>query len=167
MTEIGLIHHAGPVGRHQMPAIGHKGFCPPGKPFAYHVKHGGHHQRVLAQIAVSVNDIHRDAFFPERTIVFVDGFFVLHSHIARTFGIVQRPAVLLVEDDRHPGLGTAADHPRQACQHLAQARHFTPDAGIQMTHVVDNRAVEFLHRPAAFTPLEVLHRIRPVRHRLH
>ena len=87
----------------------------------------------------------------------VNGFFILHAHVARAGRVVHRPAALLVEDDGHARLGTATHHARQALQHATQFGHFAPDPGIEMANVVDNRSVEFLHRAAAFPPLEVLH----------
>ena len=165
-AEIGFIHNAAPVGRDQMPPLGHKGFGAFGESLADHVEHRGNHQRVLAQRLIGIDHVNGNAFLPEGTVVLIHGFFVLQAHIARACGIVHRPAALLVKDNGHPRLGAATRHHRQTRQHIAQLAHLTPDAGIQMPHMVDNCPVELLYRAAAFTPLEILHRIRPVSHRL-
>lgn len=99
--------------------------------------------------------------------MFVNGFSYSIPMLRGPSASSQRPAILLVEDNRHPCLRATPDHPRQALKHFAQTRHFAPDTRIKMPHVVDNRPVEFLHRTAAFTPLEVLYGIGPVCHRLH
>ena len=40
--------------------------------------------------------------------MFVDGIFILHAEITRPLGIIQRPAILLIEDNRHFRIRPAA-----------------------------------------------------------
>ena len=96
-----------------MAAVGHKRFRAFGKAVANHIQHRGNNQPISAQVNVSINNIYRNPLFPERTIVLVDGIFILHPEITRPLSIIQRPAVLLVKDNRHLRIRPAAHHARQ------------------------------------------------------
>ena len=167
MAKVGLIDDSRPVGGHQMSPAGDKRFGARGKAVANHIQHRGNDQLVGAQIAIGIDDIDRNALLPEWPVVFINGIFILHPEITRALRIIQRPAVLLVKNNRHFGVGTTANHARQAAEHLSQPADFAADAGIQVPDVVNDRAVEFLHRATALTPLKVLNRIRAVGDRLH
>ena len=76
----------------------------------------------------------------------VDRLLIFHPKIARPLGVSQRPAVLLVEDNRYFRLGATAPHLRQLAADLAELADFAANAGINMSDVVDNCAVKFLNR---------------------
>ncbi|MNE73650.1 hypothetical protein D3C80_1696730 [compost metagenome] len=92
--------------------------------------------------------------------------FIMQPGVARPLRIVHRPAAFPIEDNRHPRLDPATGDRCHGGQQPAQFAHLFADAGIQPPGVVNHRAVELLHRAAAFAPLEVLYRIRTVRDRL-
>ena len=91
---------------------------------------------------------------------------VEETGVARTLGVVHGPTALPIEDDGHFRLDPAADHGIELAQGLAQRLDFTTDPGIDVADVIDHGTVELLHRAAALAPLEVLHRIGTMSHRL-
>ena len=79
---------------------------------------------------------------------------------------IEGPFVLPILYQCNLGLDARTDNIIEACQRIANLCYFRKLSGMFVTDVVNNRAVEFLHAPATFAPLEVLHGIRPMRHGL-
>ena len=96
-----------------MTTVSHKRFGAFGKSLTNHIQHWRNDQLIRTQVNVSIDNINRNPLLPERTVMFVDGIFILHAEISRPLCIIQRPAVLLVEDNRHFRIRPAAHDARQ------------------------------------------------------
>ena len=166
-AQVVLVHPAGAERRHQRAAVFHKFLNALRKVAAQHVGEGQHQHVVAGEVAGLVDDVHGNAQAPQRGVVIHHGVQILFVHIIEALRVLQRPAVLPVVDQRDAGgRGGAHDgvHRLELRTHL---RDLAEHAGVLVAAVIHHRAVQLLGGAAALAELEVLHRVRAVRHGLH
>ena len=166
-AEVIFIHNAAPVGAHQRAALGDKAAQLLGNAAAQQVKHGGDDQLVAGKAALHVDDIGRDPQLPQRAIVLHTGLQIVLAAVARPGRPIDRPAVFGVEDERRLRLHAGAAEHIEPRQPLADRLHILKHPRIAAAVVRHDGAMELLKAAAALAPLEILHRIRAMRHRLH
>ena len=93
---------------------------------------------------------------------------IVQSAVAGALGVLHGPAVFPVIQHRRLGLNPGAvQFFIQLLQNVSGFGHIAEYPGVPLSIVVHHRTVEFFKRAAAFAPLEILHRLGAVGHRLH
>ena len=166
VAQVVLVDKPGPVGAHERAA----GFDERAQlfrhAFAVHVEHRRNDKAVRRQIRVGADDVDADAEPPKRLVMGLERLLIAHR-LARAARLVDGPLVFAVQNQRNLRLRAGLAQRCELFERFADLGDFTEHARIRLAVMVDDGAVEFLVAAAALAPLEILHRIRPVRDGLH
>ena len=162
-AQVAFIDHAAPIGDHQRAALRDKRAQLGGEVLAQHVEHRRDDELIARQIGLPVHQIDRHAVFGKATIMAQQLLLIAHPGVARALRVLQRPAVLPVEDEGRLLLLLRPGDAGEVAKRLPDLHRLLKDAVVLAPVVADDRAMELLGRTAALPPLEVEHGVGAVR----